>query len=360
MKRRDFLFKAGVAGTVGAAAAGVGFPAIAKGAVEWRMQSTWRRNSPLLSTGPDLVADYVNKASGGRMKLKVYTAGEVVGPLEVFDAVADGTLHMGHGYPAFWSGKHPGFQFLAPLPFGMTSQEQNAWFAYGGGQALIDQLYGEFGLKFFPSGNTSVQGIWLNKDINAAADFKGMKIRTGALAGSVLQAFGAVPVQLPLGEVTQALQNGTIDGADYVGPFNDMAFGLPQVARNYYWPGWMEPNGVLDCFVNQSAWDKLDSDLKEVLVGANAFANQMVLSEFVAKNAKALQQIKQDYPKVNVTTFNADTLKSLKEVSRKVVADVAKEDALAGKIHQSMTDFMEVVRPYSEITEMEYMNARAN
>ncbi|QJX03184.1 hypothetical protein HML84_21525 [Alcanivorax sp. IO_7] len=200
MKRRDFLFKAGVAGTVGAAAAGVGFPAIAKGAVEWRMQSTWRRNSPLLSTGPDLVADYVNKASGGRMKLKVYTAGEVVGPLEVFDAVADGTLHMGHGYPAFWSGKHPGFQFLAPLPFGMTSQEQNAWFAYGGGQALIDQLYGEFGLKFFPSGNTSVQGIWLNKDINAAADFKGMKIRTGALAGSVLQAFGAVPVQLPLGK----------------------------------------------------------------------------------------------------------------------------------------------------------------
>ena len=358
MKRREFLGYTG-AGLVGASASVISAPAIASGAKQWRMQSTWARNSPLLSTGPQLVADYINKASNGRLTVRVFNAGDVVGPLEVFDAVSDGTLDMGHGYPAYWGGKHPGFQFLAPLPFGMTSQEQNAWFQWGGGQEIIDDLYAEFGLKFFPSGNTSVQGTWFNREINSSSDLQGLRVRIGGLAGRAIQTFGAVPVQMALGEVPQALENGTLDGLDFVGPFNDMAFGLHRVASHYYWPGWLEPNGVLDCFVNERSWNELDDDLKEIVRGANIYANQMVLSEFVAKNAMALKDLRENHPNVTVASFNNDFLRDMYKASMQVVSEAAAGNALATRINNSINEFTSVVRPYSEITERDFMAARS-
>lgn len=358
MDRRQFVKSAGLGLASGtAAASGLAAPALAQGKIEWRMQMTWGKNTPLLVTGPQIVADYITKASDGRMTVKLYAAGDIVPPFQVIDAVADGTIEMGHGYPAYWAGKLPAMQFFTPVPFGFTTQEQNAWFAYGGGQELADEVYAELGVKFFPSGNTSVQGAgWFNKELNTIEDYQGLKVRSGGLGAKVLTEVGATPVQMPLGEVPQSLQSGAIDGADFVGPLNDLAFGLHKVAKYYYWPGWMEPCGVLDCMVNLTAWEALPDDLKEIVKGANAIANHAVLSEFVAKNGQALAQLKSEG--VEVRTLSDDVLAKLAETSAGVVRSVADSDPLAGKVYQSISTFLATIKPYTQISEGAYIANR--
>jgi len=358
MKRRQFLKAVGTAGMAGVAAGALVKPAIAKGAIEWKMQTTWRKNSPLLWTGPQLVADYITKMSGGRLTVKLYAAGEITPPFQVMDAVADGGLDMGHGYPAYWAGKLPAIQFFTPLPFGVTTQEQNAWFRFGGGQEIADKIYGELGVKFLPSGNTSVQSAgWFNKEINSIEDYKGMKIRSGGLGSKVLRAVGATPVQMPLGEVPQALQTNAIDGADFVGPFNDMAFGLHKVAKYCVWPGWMEPCGVLDCFINKAAWEKLPDDLKAIVEAANELANSVVLSEFVAKNAQAYKMLQEEHH-IEMRFLDDKTLTALGKVAGEVVAAAGSADALSTEVYQSLMAFRKVVMPYTNASELSFMKAR--
>ncbi|SMF48682.1 TRAP-type mannitol/chloroaromatic compound transport system, substrate-binding protein [Tistlia consotensis] len=359
MNRRGFLRSAGVAGTGAVAAAVSSFPkpAISAGKIEWRMEMTWAKNSPLLSTGPQVFADFVSKASGGRLTVKVYAAGEIAPPFGVMDAVADGALDVGHGYPPFWAGKLPAMTMLCPVPFGLTTQEQNAWFEYGGGLALADKVYSQLGVKFFPSGNTSVQGAaWTNKLLDSMAAFNGLKIRIGGLGAKVIQAVGGTPVQLPLGQVPQALQTGTLDGADFVGPFNDVAFGLHKVAKYYYWPGIFEPCGVLDCFINLNSWNKLDDDLKEIVRGGNYVANQVVISEFVAKNAEGLKTIEASDAEIKI--FPEEVLKGLGAATKDVLATAASADALSKEIYDSIMAFRKTVMPYTKISEFDFMRAR--
>lgn len=358
MKRRDFIKTASTVGVVGAAASAFATPAISQNRIEWKMQTTWRENSPLLWTGPKLVADYVSKMSGGRLTIKLYAAGEIAPPLQVMDVVADGGLEMGHGYPPYWAGKLPAMQFFTPLPFGITTQEQNAWFLYGGGQEIADKVYGELGVKFLPSGNTSVQSAgWFNKEINSIEDYQGMKIRSGGLGSKVLAKVGATPVQMPLGEVPQALQTNSIDGADFVGPFNDMAFGLHKVAKYCYWPGWMEPCGVLDCFINKAAWDGLSDDLKAIVEAANAMANNVVLSEFVAKNAQAYQTLQTEHG-VKMQFLNDETLAVLGKIAGEVIVEASEADALSKEVYDSLMSFRKLVTPYTNTSELAFLNAR--
>ncbi len=358
MKRREFLKAAGTAGLAGAASTTLAAPALSQGKIQWKMQTTWPANTPILSSGPKLVADYISKASDGRLTVKLYAAGEITPAFQLMDAVADGALDAGHGYPAYWAGKLPAMQFLTPLPFGITTQEQNAWFRYGGGQEIADKIYAELGVKFFPSGNTSVQvSGWFNKEINSIDDYKGMKIRSGGLGSKVLSAVGATPVQMPLGEVPQGLQTGAIDGADFVGPFNDMAFGLHKVAKFCYWPGWMEPCGVLDFFVNQAAWDKLPDDLKAIVRGANEIANGAVLSEFVAKNAQAYNTLVSE-KLVEMRFLSDETLTALGTAAGEVIAEASKADALSKEIYDSLMAFRKMTVPYTTSSEMLFMKAR--
>ncbi len=357
MDRRKILKAAGTGGLAAILGAGAA-PAFSQSRKELRLQTTWPKNSPALATGSAVLADFVAKATGGALSIKVYAAGEIVPPMQVMDAVANGTLQMGHGYPAYWVGQVPAINFLSPIPFGITSQEQNAWFEYGGGQELADKLYGKLGVKFFPSGNTSVQAAgWYNKEVNSFADFKGRKIRAGGLGAKVLQAAGATPVQIPLGEVPQALQSGAIDGADFVGPYNDMAFGLHKVAKYYYWPGWQEPCGALDCFINMKAWEGLTPEQREIVRIGNEYANSRVLAEFVAKNAQAFNELVNVH-KVQVRIFNDETLKSLGELAGKVLRAEAAKDAESKQIFESIMKFRTSVMPYTKIAEYEFMRTR--
>ncbi|MDO5758042.1 MAG: TRAP transporter substrate-binding protein [Rhodobacterales bacterium] len=358
MERRAFLTR----GTLGAVTAGVAStlaaPALSQDRKKWRMITTWPKGSPGLMTGAKVVADFVSKASNGRLTVDLYGAGEIVPAFEALNAVASGAVEMGHGYPSYWSGVHPAMNFLAPVPFGLTPQEQYAWFRYGGGNELSEELYNELGLKFFVSGNVMAQGHgWFNREINSIEDYKGLKMRIGGLGGRVVAAAGATVISIPLGEVQQALQTSNIDAAEFVGPLNDLAFGLYQAAKYYYWPGWQEPSGIMDCFINMKEWESLDDDLKEIVRGANGLANEVVMSEYVARNADALQVLTNDH-NVSVKYLSSDTLESLAKISTEVVTDEASKSPMSGRIHESMTTFLTKVAPYTKAADTTFLNAR--
>ncbi|MPY68999.1 MAG: ABC transporter substrate-binding protein, partial [Alphaproteobacteria bacterium] len=255
----------GAAGGVAAAAAASSFPApaLSQGKMEWRMVTTWPKNFPGLGTGANLLADMITKGTEGRLSVKVFGAGEIVPAFESMDAVGSGTVEMGHGAPYYWKGKVAAAQYLASVPFGMNAQEQNAWFQYGNGQKLADKIYRNMGAKFFPSGNTGTQmGGWFNKEIKSPADYKGLKMRIPGLGGEVVKAAGGNVINLPGGEIPPALASGAIDATEWVGPYNDLAFGLYKSAKYYYYPGWHEPATLLENFINLNAWEKLPVDIK--------------------------------------------------------------------------------------------------
>ena len=357
VNRRKALKIAGGGGLAAILAAGAA-PAYSQQRKEWRMQMTWPKNMVGLSSTANLLADFVTKASGGTLSIRVFGAGEIVPAFQTMDAVANGTFQMGHGYPTYWAGQVPAVNFLGPLPFGITTQEQNAWLYYGGGLALAEKVYAKLGVKMFPSGNTSVQSAgWYNKEIKTVSDFKGLKMRVGGIGGKVMQALGATPISMALGEAPQAMQSGAIDAIEFVGPLNDMAFGLHKVAKFYYWPGWLEPCGMLDCFVNQAAWDALSAEHKEILRVGNIYANQMGLSEFVAKNAVAYNQLVGEH-KVQVREFTDDTLRAIGETAYKVLEAEAAKDALSKEVFASIMKFRREAMPYTRISEFEFMRAR--
>ena len=206
------------------------------------MTTTWPKDFPGLGTGANRLADYIGALSDGELTVSVHGGGEIVPALEAFDAVSKGVAEMGHGAAYYWKGKTSAAQFFAAVPFGLTAQEMNAWIYTGGGQKLWDDLYAEFNLKPFLAGNTGVQmGGWFNREINSLEDMNGLKMRMPGLGGEVLTAIGAVPKLLPGGEIFTALESGAIDATEWVGPYNDLAFGFYKAAQYYYYPGWHEP-----------------------------------------------------------------------------------------------------------------------
>ena len=333
LKRRDFLKSAG-GGTAALAATAVAAssfpkPSLAQGAMQWRMQTTWPKNFPGLGTGANKLAEFIATASGGRLTVEVFGGGEIVPPFETMDAVGGDTIEMGHGAPYYWKGKVPATQFIASIPFGLNVAEQNAWVQFGGGQELADKVYKELGCKFFASGNTGVQmGGWFNKEINSLEDYKGLKMRIPGLGGEVVKAAGGNVVNLPGGEIPPALASGAIDATEWVGPYNDLAFGLYKSAKFYYYPGWHEPATLLDNFVSLKAWEQLDSELQAIVTTANAYANAYVLNEFMANNNESLNTLVEQHG-VGLKKFPDEVLNGLGGLSGEVIGDLAAADPLS-------------------------------
>ncbi|MGU9951270.1 MAG: TRAP transporter substrate-binding protein [Gammaproteobacteria bacterium WSBS_2016_MAG_OTU1] len=368
MKRRKFVggLAAGVA-ALGVAACGkkeetksAAAPTTpAKKKIEWRMTTTWPKDFPGLGTGANQLANYINHMSNGELEVTVHGANEIVPPFESFDAVSKGTVEMGHGAAYYWKGKSPATQFFAAVPFGLTAQETNAWIYYGGGQELWDDLYSQFNLKPFLAGNTGVQmGGWFNREINALEDMNGLKMRMPGLGGEVLTAIGAVPKNLPGGEIFTALETGVIDATEWVGPYNDLAFGFYKAAKYYYYPGWHEPGTALETFVNKSAFDALPSHLQKVVEHAAQAANIDMLSEFVSRNGQALDTLVNEH-KVQLRKFPDEVLKKLEITSEQVVGDVAAADAASKKVHGAFVDFRTKVSGWTNLSEYSYVGARS-
>ena len=359
MKRRDFLKGAAVAGTAGAAVSTFPAPAISQGRKEWRMVTTWPKNFPGLGTGAQLLAKFITEGTGGKLTVRVFGGGEIVPAFESMDAVASGTVEMGHGAPYYWKGKIPAVQFLAAFPFGLTAQELNAWFQYGGGQEIADDIYKDLGCKFFPSGNTGVQmGGWFNKEINSIEDYKGLKMRIPGLGGEVVKAAGGNVVNLPGAEIPPALQSGAIDATEWVGPYNDLAFGLYKTAKYYYYPGWHEPGTALDNFINMKAWESLDDDTKSIITAANTAVNQLVLSEFVARNNDSLRVLINDHGVV-LKKFPDPVLIGLGTLAGEVMDDLASQDAMSRRVMDSLLAFRRDAVPWTNLSETAFTAARA-
>ncbi len=326
--------------------------------MEWRMQTTWPKNFPGLGTGANVLAKFITDASGGRLTVEVFGANEIVPVLETIDAVSSGTLEMGHGAPYYWQDKVPASQFIASIPFGLNAQEQNAWLQFGGGQELADKVYGKLGCKFFASGNTGVQmGGWFNKDINSLEDFKALRMRIPGLGGEVIKAAGARVVNLPGSEIQPALASGNIDATEWIGPYNDLAFGLYKSANRYYYPGWHEPATMLDNFINLKAWNDLDRELQAIITAANAHANAHVLNEFMANNNASLNTLVTKHG-VQLKKFPDAVLNGLGTLSGQVIGDLANADPLSREVMDSIQAFRTQAIAFAKVSEQAFYNAR--
>ncbi|USD36838.1 MULTISPECIES: TRAP transporter substrate-binding protein [Ferrimonas] len=325
---------------------------------QWKLVTSWPKNFPGLGMAPERFAERVNQMSNGRLTITVYGAGDLLPAFEVFDAVSQGTAEMGHSAAYYWKGKVPAAQFFSSLPFGMNAQEMNSWLRYGGGMALWHEVYAPFGIKPLAGGNTGVQmGGWFNKEINSLEDFKGLKMRLPGLGGEVLARLGGVPVTLPGRELFTALQTGAIDATEWVGPYNDLAFGLHKAATYYYYPGWHEPGTTLEFIVNQQAYDALPVDLQAIVVSASQAVNQDMLDEYTMRNIDALQALVQDHG-VQLRRFPDDVLDALRQASAQVVAEQAASDPQMKKVYDSYRNFYQGVRRYHKISEEAYNQAR--
>ncbi|MBN1240670.1 MAG: TRAP transporter substrate-binding protein [Gammaproteobacteria bacterium] len=360
MKRRDLL-AAGSAAALAGCSAG---PDQGSGETRsqerftWRIVTTWPPNFPGLGTGVNTLARYVEEMSAGRLRIRVYAAGELIPAFEVFDAVSRGTAEMGHGAAYYWRGKTEAAQFFAAMPFGLNAHEMNGWLYYGGGLDLWREIYEPFNLIPFPAGNTGVQtGGWFNKPIESVADLRGLKMRIPGIGGEVLKLAGGTPVNLPGSEIFTSLQTGAIDAAEWVGPYNDVAAGLHQAARYYYYPGWQEPGPTLECIVNKGAWEQLPEDLQAIVRVACQAVNQDMTAEFMARNAQALEQLEQD-ESVEVRAFPDDVLAELKRLTLQVVESLAADDPTVARVWDSYRQFLQQSERWQRISEQAYLETR--
>ncbi|RXJ73887.1 ABC transporter substrate-binding protein [Veronia nyctiphanis] len=326
--------------------------------ISWKMVTTWPKNFPGLGTGANQLADLITEMSDGRLEVKVYGAGELVGALEIFDAVSRGTAEMGHGAGYYWKGKAPAGQFFAAVPFGLTAQEMNGWIYSGGGLELWQEAYEPFGIIPMPAGNTGVQmGGWFNKEINTIDDLKGLKMRIPGLAGEVLKRAGGTPVLLPGGEIFPSLQSGAIDATEWVGPYNDLAFGLHKAAKYYYYPGWHEPGTTLEALINKKAFEALPKDLQAIVLAATKVANVSMLAEFTARNNAALKTLVNEH-NVQLKPYPKEVLSELQALADTVVAEEANADEISKKVYESYKAFRTEAIDWHAISEQAMLNAR--
>ncbi|WP_108660855.1 TRAP transporter substrate-binding protein [Acuticoccus kandeliae] len=357
MDRRSFLKTSGVA----AAAAGtatLAAPAVAQGRVEWKMVTAWPKNFPGLGVGAQRLADRITAATDGRLTVKLFAAGELVPAFEVFDAVANGTAEMYHSPDYYFQGKHPAFSFFTSVPMGLITSEFNAWILHGGGQALWDELSGQFGIKPIMCGNTGTQmGGWFRNEINSVDDLQGLKFRAPGMGGEVLRKLGVNVIALPAGEIFQALQSGAIDATEFVGPLNDLAFGFYRVAKFYYYPGFQEPSAAIAAGINQAAFNAL-SKTDQVIVEQCCLAeNDNLYAEFTAKNGSALATLVNQHG-VQLKKYPDDVFDGFAKASEEVVAAIGDHDDLAKRIRDSYLKSRKELRAWTQIAEQAYANER--
>ncbi len=360
MRRRELLTGAGALAVAGCAQEQNCDSAAAGGErFSWKMVTTWPPNFPGMGTGVARMVEQIDEASGGRLQIKVYAAGELVPAFEVFDTVSRGSAEMGHGAAYYWKGKAEATQFFTAIPFGMNVMEMNGWLYYGGGLELYRELYADFNLVPFLAGNTGVQmGGWFNREINSLEDLKGLTMRIPGLGGEALKRAGGTPVTLPGAEIFTALKTGSIDATEWVGPYNDMIMGLHEAARYYYYPGWQEPGPMLECIVNQEALATLPSDLRQIVELACAALNDQMTAEFFARNAEYLEQLEQDET-VDIRAFPDEVMAQLRELTDELIAELVARDERAAKIYQSFSEYKKQAERWSSISEQAYLNIRS-
>src|SRR6188768_1695215 len=290
MERRSFVRTAGIAGVLAAGAA----PAVvhAQANVRWRLASSFPKALDTIYGAAEVFAKKVGEMTGGKFQISTHAAGELMPAFGVVDGVQNATVEMAHTAPYYFFGKDPTFALGCAIPFGLNARQMNAWMYEGNGMKLMREFYAKYNIINFVGGNTGAQmGGWYRKEIKSLADVKGLKFRIGGFGGKVIERIGAVPQNIPGGEIYQSLEKGTIDAAEWVGPYDDLKLGFNKVAPHYYYPGWWEGGPQLSLYVNQKAWEGLSSEYKAVVEAAASHANITMTAKYDARNPVALKQL---------------------------------------------------------------------
>lgn len=327
MQRRDFLKKASVGAAAGAATT-LAAPAIAQTqpAIRWRLTSSFPKSLDTVYGGAELLANRVRALTGGKFDIRVFPSGEIVPGLQALDAVQQGTVEVCQTCSNYYVGKDKAFAFGTAMPFGMNVRQQNAWIYYGGGQKLLDDFYANFNVLSFLAGNSGAQmGGWWRKEVNTVADLKGVKMRISGLGGAIFAELGVVPQQIAGSDTYPALEKGSIDAVDWVGPYDDEKLGFYKIAKNYYMPGWWEPSAAIHFFVNRKEWEKLPKEYQEAFQTAAAECNVNMLAEYDYKNPLALGRLLQHG--VKLQRFSERILDAAHKVALDLYADEAGKNA---------------------------------
>ena len=360
MKRRNFLTGAGLAAGATTLASALPRPAIAQDRLEWKMVTSWPKGLPGLGTGAERLAERITKTSDGRLTIKVFAADELVSAMGCFDAVAQGQAEMGHDGASYHIDKLPAAGFFSGMPMGLTAGEFNGWVYFGGGQELWDELYAPSNVKAFLAGNTGAQmGGWFRKEINSALDFKGLRFRIMGYGAHVLTKLGAEVVPLPNGEIFSNLQSGAIDGAEWVGPYNDLSLGFYKVTKLYYWPGFHEPSSAVQCMVNKSKFEALPDELKQIVAACCSAENDMMLAEFNGRSPAALASLVNEHG-VQLKQFPRDVMVAFGEAAGEVMQDLLEDPAeITRQIASSYLRFRQDSMRYTRIADAAFTSARS-
>jgi TRAP-type mannitol/chloroaromatic compound transport system substrate-binding protein len=355
--RRRFILKGATLVAAGAAAAVVDAPnVIAQPKIQWRMSTSWSPALDVLQGAAQRLGKEVEELSGGRLKIQVFAAGELMPAFGCFDAASQGTIECFMSAPYYWAGKEPALQWFSAVPFGFNPQGMMAWYLHGDGIKLWEEAYAPFNLVPRPSASTGVQMAgWFRKKINSIADYKGLKMRIPGLGGKIVAAAGGTVVLTPGGEIYTALERGVIDSTEWVGPHDDMKLGLHNAARYYYYPGWHEPGTTGEFAFNKKAYDALPADLKQIIDAACQTIQVTAFMEYEAKNAIALQKLKTEFKsKVEILNISNDTLKALKKLSDQVLKEESEKTPTAKKVYAAVKKFEGQLNDWRLISEAAY------
>jgi TRAP-type mannitol/chloroaromatic compound transport system substrate-binding protein len=355
MQRRSFLAR-GTAAAGAAVAAGVAAPALAQGpAVQWRLASSFPKTLDTIYGSAERFTRRVAELTGGRFVIRQFAGGEIVPGLQVMDAVQAGTVEMGHTPSYYYFGKDPTFAFDCAVPFGLTSRQQTAWIDAGGGRELMRDFFKDYGIINFMAGNTGTQmGGWYRKEIKTVADLKGLKVRIAGFAGRVMERMGVVPQQIPAGDVYAALEKGTIDAAEWVGPYDDEKLGLVKVAPHYYAPGWWEAGPQLSFYINLKEWNKLPKEYQAAVEAASFECHVAMQAEYDAKNPAALARLMKNGAKLH--NFSKEIMDASYQHSMAVMEEEAARNPKFRKVYEPWKRFRQDQNQWASVAEATMQN----
>ncbi len=324
---------------------------------QWRLAMSWPEGTPMLHNAAARFASNVEKMSAGRMQIIVDAPGRHKAPLGVFDMVRSGAYEMGHTTSYYYKGKDPATTFFTTTPFGMNPTEMNAWYYYGGGLELLNKVYSRHNIVAFPAGNTHIQmGGWFRKEIRSLQDLKGLKMRIPGHAGEVVGRAGMKPVSIPPGELYTALERGTIDAVEWVGPANDEKMGFQKIAPFYY-TGWHEPGAELHVFINKDKFEALPEDLKAMIQIAAKEASFDMLSESFYRNVMAWEEMREKGD-IQIRSFPKDVLDAFRKANDELLIQATEESPLVKEVIESQQTFLNKAKHWSKITDADYLQLR--
>ncbi len=321
-----------------------------------KLAETWPSNFPIFGDTTKKFKKLAEAMSNGRLKIRIDSKNKHKAPFGIFDFVKSGQYDLGHSGSYFWKGKDINTLFFTSMPFGMTTFEQHAWFEYGGGQELMDKVYVKHGLKSIIGGSTGNQmGGWFQKEINSVADLQGLKMRIPGFAGEIMAEVGAKPTNIPPGELYTALDRGTIDALEWVGPSLDLRMGFHKVAP-YYYTGWHEPGTELQFLINLKKYNSLPKDLQTILISAMKLSAYQMYSQSEHESAKNWTTMKKDYPNIKVKTFPKPVFDALKTANNKLLKKLAANNPLSKEIIESQSSYLRKIRAWTAISDQAYLN----